>query len=198
MGIPIEMQMEPIDDTTAKFILSRSVGDFIGQKYTSQAETSDSAVAAALLEIPGIQEVGIFGNEVTMVKADDAPDWKTIEPGVYRAVNIDNELPNTAEEDAPAASKADDVTFNLVDQMFRTQINPALAGHGGSVELIDVQDGMVVVRMMGGCQGCGMARVTLQEGVEVALKKAIPAVKGVRDITDHAAGANPYTSAGQP
>ena len=187
------MQMEPTDETTAKFVLSRSVGDFIGQKYASQEEASDSPVAAALLNIPGITEVHIFGNEVTVAKANDAPDWQTIEPGVYRAVNIDNELPNEAEARAPEASKADDVTFNLVDQMFRTQINPALGGHGGSVELIDVQDGIVTVRMMGGCQGCGMARVTLQEGVEVALKKAIPAVKGVRDITDHAAGANPYS-----
>ena len=103
-----------------------------------------------------------------------------------------NEQPNETDGGAPAASKADEVTFNLVDQMFRTDINPALGSHGGSVELIDVQDGIVVVRMMGGCQGCGMARVTLQEGVATALKQAIPAVKGVRDITDHAAGAAPY------
>jgi len=197
MGVPIDMKMEPIDERTARFILSRSVADFIGQKYTSKGEASDSPVAAALLDIPGITEVELFGNEVTAIKGDDAPDWTTIEHGVYRAVNIDNELPNETKKDAPAATKADEVTFNLVDQMFRTQINPALGNHGGSVELIDVQDGIVVVRMMGGCQGCGMARVTLQEGVEVALKQAIPAVKGVRDITDHSMGANPYTGGGQ-
>ena len=197
MGIPIEMKMEPIDDKTAKFVLSRSVGDFIGQKFTSHAETSDSPVAAALLKVLGISEIEIFGNEITAVKGDDAPDWTTIEHGVYRAVNIDNELPNEATAGTADAPKADEVTFNLVDQMFRTQINPALGGHGGSVELIDVQDGIVTVRMMGGCQGCGMARVTLQEGVEATLKQAIPAVKGVRDITDHAAGANPYAGGGQ-
>ncbi len=83
MGIPIEMKMEPVDDRTAKFVLSRSVGDFIGAKYTSQAETSDSPVAAALLEVPGIEQVEIFGNEVTALKGDDSPDWTTIEPGVY-------------------------------------------------------------------------------------------------------------------
>jgi len=109
-----------------------------------------------------------------------------------------NEQPNETDSVAPAAPKVDEVTFNLVDQMFRTQINPALGNHGGSVELIDVQDGIVVVRMMGGCQGCGMAKVTLQEGVEATLKQAIPAVKGIRDITDHAMGADPYTGGGQP
>jgi Fe-S cluster biogenesis protein NfuA len=193
MGIPIQMTMEPIDETTAKFVLSRSVADFIGQRFSTQEDALESPIAAALLEIPGILEVHLFGNEVTVAKSENAPDWATIELGVYRAVNIDNELPKTDKDGAPTATSADDATFNLVNEMFRTQINPALAGHGGSVELIDVQDGIVVVRMMGGCQGCGMARVTLQEGVEVALKKAIPAVKGVRDITDHAAGANPYS-----
>jgi Fe-S cluster biogenesis protein NfuA len=198
MSIPIDMKMEPIDDKTAKFVLSRSVGDFIGQKYTSQAEASDSPVASALLKVRGIEEVEIFGNEVTAVKGDDSPEWTTIEPGVYRAVNINTELPKEAAVGAADAPKADEVTFNLVDQIFRTQINPSLGGHGGSVELIDVQDGIVTVRMMGGCQGCGMARVTLQEGVEATLKQAIPAVKGVRDITDHSMGANPYAGGDQP
>jgi Fe-S cluster biogenesis protein NfuA len=193
MGIPIELKMEPIDGKTAKFVLSRSVGDFIGAKYTSQRETSDSPVAAALLEVPGIEEVEIFGNEVTAVKGDEAPDWTTIEPGVYRAVNIENDLPKEAEGVATDSPKANEVTFKLVEEMLKTNINPALGGHGGSVELIDVQDGVVTVRMMGGCQGCGMARVTLTEGVEATLKQAIPAVKSVRDITDHTAGANPYS-----
>jgi Fe/S biogenesis protein NfuA len=63
------------------------------------------------------------------------------------------------------------------------------------VDLIDVDEGIVVVRMMGGCQGCGMANVTLRQGIEAALKRSIPGVQGIRDITDHSAGANPYISA---
>jgi Fe/S biogenesis protein NfuA len=55
-----------------------------------------------------------------------------------------------------------------------------------------VEDGVVMVRMLGGCQGCGMAKMTLQQGIEAALKRSIPDVKGIRDITDHAAGTNPY------
>jgi hypothetical protein len=49
----------------------------------------------------------------------------------------------------------DDQIFDQVDVLFRTQINPAVAQHGGQVDLIDVDEGIVVVRMMGGCQGCG-------------------------------------------
>jgi Fe/S biogenesis protein NfuA len=49
---------------------------------------------------------------------------------------------------------------------------------------------------MGGCQGCGMANVTLRQGVESAVKRMIPAVKGIRDITDHESGTNPYFKQG--
>jgi len=67
-----------------------------------------------------------------------------------------------------------------------------VAQHGGAIDLIDVQDATVVVRMSGGCQGCGMANVTLRQGIEAALKKAIPALAGIRDVTDQSSGASPY------
>jgi Fe/S biogenesis protein NfuA len=51
---------------------------------------------------------------------------------------------------------------DLIDNM----INPAVAGHGGWVELIDVQDNRVYVQMGGGCQGCGAANFTLKAGIE--------------------------------
>lgn len=89
----------------------------------------------------------------------------------------------------------DDKVFEQVDVLFRTQINPAVDQHGGRVDLIDVEDGVVIVRMMGGCQGCGMANVTLRQGIEAALKRSIPEVLGIRDITDHSAGTDPYISA---
>jgi Fe-S cluster biogenesis protein NfuA len=82
--------------------------------------------------------------------------------------------------------------FATVEQVFERDINPAVAQHGGKVELIDVQDGTVVVRMMGGCQGCGMANVTLRQGVEAHLRRMLPGFHGIRDITDHAAGEDPY------
>ena len=62
-----------------------------------------------------------------------------------------------------------------VQELLDTAINPAVAGHGGLIELIDVQDSTVYIRMSGGCQGCGAADVT-----------------EVLDTTDHASGSNPY------
>jgi Fe/S biogenesis protein NfuA len=90
------------------------------------------------------------------------------------------------------APRDDDAMFQLVSEVFQEQINPMVAKHGGKVELLDVQDATVVVRMKGGCQGCGMATVTLRQGIEASLKRMLPGLKGIRDITDHGAGTNPY------
>ncbi len=74
-----------------------------------------------------------------------------------------------------------------------TEINPALAQHGGRCSLVSVEaDGVVVLRFGGGCHGCGMVETTVRDGIERTLKARIPEVTAVRDITDHAAGENPY------
>lgn len=72
------------------------------------------------------------------------------------------------------------------------EINPGIASHGGYVSLVDVRGKDVIIQMGGGCQGCGMANVTLKDGIEVALKKAIPEIGAIYDVTDHADGKNPY------
>ena len=79
-----------------------------------------------------------------------------------------------------------------VQQVFDTQINPAIAAHGGFVQLLDVKDGVAYVQLGGGCQGCGMADVTLKQGIAVAVKEAVPEIREVVDSTDHASGTNPY------
>ena len=72
------------------------------------------------------------------------------------------------------------------------QINPGVASHGGTVRLVDVRDNVVYVTMGGGCQGCGMASVTLTQGIKQMIRDAAPEIVDVQDVTDHAAGSNPY------
>jgi Fe/S biogenesis protein NfuA len=84
-----------------------------------------------------------------------------------------------------------------VQELIDTMINPAVAGHGGFVELIDVQDNKVYLAMGGGCQGCGAADITLRSGIERLIKEEIPEVEEILDTTDHAAGANPYYTPGK-
>ena len=79
-----------------------------------------------------------------------------------------------------------------IQELLDTQVNPAVASHGGHIELVDVHDDIVYIRFGGGCQGCGMVSVTLNQGVEQAIHEAFPDIREIVDVTDHAAGTNPY------
>jgi len=59
------------------------------------------------------------------------------------------------------------------------QVRPALLADGGDVQLIDVNDGVVTLRLTGACSGCPMASMTLKDGIEQVLKEQVPEVKEV-------------------
>ena len=99
-----------------------------------------------------------------------------------RAPKIKGEAPNEA------ASLVERVRW-LVEH----EINPQLASHGGHVAVQEVTaEGVVVLRFGGGCHGCGMADVTLKQGIEKTLLQKVPGVTAVRDATDHDTGTAPY------
>lgn len=100
----------------------------------------------------------------------------TPSPGLGLGENI--ELTGTTEE--------------KVRQLLAEQINPAIASHGGIANLVAVDGSRAMLELGGGCQGCGLAAVTLQQGIETAILSAIPEITEVVDVTDHALGANPY------
>lgn len=95
----------------------------------------------------------------------------------------------------PMAAPQGDLSGPLADrvqQVLSEQVNPAIAAHGGAAELVSVDEDTAYLRLMGGCQGCGMAQVTLKQGIERILTDAIPELVSVVDVTDHASGDNPY------
>jgi Fe-S cluster biogenesis protein NfuA len=79
-----------------------------------------------------------------------------------------------------------------IRNLLEEKINPSIAAHGGRISLVDVKDDVAYVRLDGGCQGCGMADVTLKQGVAVEIQTLVPRITEVLDITDHAEGNNPY------
>lgn len=88
---------------------------------------------------------------------------------------------------------ADAGLVERVQYVLEAEINPRLASHGGRVSLREIDaDGVVFLQFGGGCHGCGMADVTLKQGVEKTLRERVPEVTAVRDATDHASGATPY------
>lgn len=121
-----------------------------------------------------------------LVDSDSAPNLKgaTVDflDGVTESgFKVDNPNPLWTDPKAQA-----------VQEVIDTQINPGVASHGGHVALLDVKDDIAYIALGGGCQGCGMADVTLKQGIEVLLKEAVPEIRQVIDTTDHAAGKNPY------
>jgi Fe/S biogenesis protein NfuA len=81
---------------------------------------------------------------------------------------------------------------NRVRNVLESQVNPAIAAHGGMISLVDVDDTDIYVEMSGGCQGCALSRMTLRQGVERMLREAVPELTAVHDVTDHSSGENPY------
>ncbi len=92
-----------------------------------------------------------------------------------------------ADSEAPSGPLADKVR-----EILEGQVNPAVAAHGGRIDLVDVQGTEVYMEMSGGCQGCAMSRMTLRQGVERMIRQAAPEVTEIHDVTDHSAGDNPY------
>ena len=85
-----------------------------------------------------------------------------------------------------------DPLASTVQEAIDSKINPNMGAHGGFVALLDVKDDIAYVALGGGCQGCGMAKVTLKQGVETMIRQAVPQIRQVVDTTDHAGGTNPY------
>jgi len=136
-----------------------------------------------------------FGELPVVVRADSADrlDGATIRVG-DGALGIDN--PNSPSPHiasggpAPTGPLAERVSSVLTEQ-----INPAIAAHGGFAELVAVEGDTVYLRFGGGCVGCGLAQVTLGQGIEVAIRNAVPEVGQIIDVTDHASGDHPYYEA---
>ena len=80
-----------------------------------------------------------------------------------------------------------------IEKTLDDQIRPALASHGGNIEVVDFDNNKLFVKLTGGCQGCSSSRATLKDGIERMLKTKYPDfIDEVVDLTDHAPGENPF------
>ncbi len=79
-----------------------------------------------------------------------------------------------------------------LENLFDEQVRPALAAHGGNVEIVDLDNNVLFLRLQGGCQGCSSSSATLKQGIQTLVKQNFPEITDVVDITDHESGDNPY------
>ena len=149
-----------------------------------------SPLAADLLAIPGVESAMIADNLVTITAAY-AVEWQAL--GIGNVIRRHLKAGGTivSPDFFTTLPSEADLKWAIGDLLER-EINPAVAQHGGWVELIDVKRNNVYLRLGGGCQGCGAADVTLKQGIEKAIRGLAPSVGEIMDTTDHASGRNPY------
>jgi Fe-S cluster biogenesis protein NfuA len=172
------------------FIVDRPVFEGESAHFATPEAAGQSPLAADLLRIAGVESVLIADNTVT-VSAAHPVDWPALGIGNVIRKHLRSGVPVVSEEYLRDLPSEGDLKWAIRDLLDR-EINPAVAQHGGFVELIDVRKNNVYLRLGGGCQGCGAADVTLKQGIEKAIRGLAPAVGEILDTTDHAAGRNPY------
>jgi Fe/S biogenesis protein NfuA len=80
-----------------------------------------------------------------------------------------------------------------IEKVLDEQIRPALASHGGDIEIVDYDNNKLFVKLTGGCQGCSSSKATLKDGIERLVVSKFPQlVDEIIDLTDHAAGDKPF------
>lgn len=178
---------------------------------------TDAPDLGLVIRITGIGD-GSFTYEMALTRVQDAAPDDVVQPGefpvIVAAADVENltgarlgmsrdllnpgfvlDNPNSPSPrilgDAAPADLAGPVA-ERVQQVVADVINPAIASHGGMVEVVEVADETVYVRLAGGCQGCGMATVTLSQGIETTITQLIPEITKIVDVTDHAAGTDPF------
>ena len=196
----IKITAEPTDHTRCRFVLPVPLIEGGARRFTGPSDAQDSPLVAGIFAIPGldVSEVIVSGSTVTVVKTSTST-WqqvgKSVGDAIRSALTTGTTPVSSRRVERKDAAVDDDVLYDRVADLFESQVNPMVARHGGRIELIDVQDAVVSLRMSGGCQGCGMADVTLRQGIETMLRQEVPEVQGITDITDHASGTSPYVSA---
>lgn len=188
----IKIQAQVLDDLTCQFTVDRPVLPDGAISFCSKDMAVGSALAEKIFAIEGVTGV-IVRDNIVKVGSTGYFDWRSV------ARQIGAIIRSQLQSGEPAIAKTalehippEEVIREKVQQVFDAEINPYVAMHGGFVDLIDVKSNVVYLRFGGGCQGCGMASVTLKRGVERVIREAVPEVADILDVTDHAAGTNPY------
>jgi Fe/S biogenesis protein NfuA len=183
-----------------------TVTDLAKSKILALMESEDRKGLALRISIPG-RGPGGFRYELGFVEGSDKRDDDTVVDAGGFQILVDKEtVPNLQGSTLDFVDGVHESGFKIdnpnplwheplaqkVQEVIDSRINPGIASHGGFVVLLNVEGDTAYVQLGGGCQGCGMADVTLKQGVEVMIKEAVPEIKQVIDSTDHAGGKNPY------
>ncbi len=133
--------------------------------------------------------------ELTVVVGGESVDkvrGATLDLAEQGLVMVNPNVPRPAPAAPAAQGGVSGPLARAVIAVLEEQVNPQIALHGGRADLVAVDEGVAYLRLSGGCQGCGLAAVTLGQGISVAIQQAVPEIVDVVDVTAHQDGRNPY------
>lgn len=196
-----DIQIQTTNDAQKKlFKLGYQISTKI-VNYASATQAQRSSIASKIFGFPWTEQVEV-GSDYVTVQKQDWVDWDILaeplagliaehfEMKADEGITTFEENPELPKMDAQPTS--DDPLVLQVQRVLEAEINPMVAGHGGKITLVDIQGDTAFVRLEGGCQGCSSSQATLRQGVEVAIRRSVPAIQSVIDVTDHNSGSNPY------
>ena len=191
-AIRITAAPSPVDPMKCTFTVDRPVLPDRSFYFADALRAAGSPLPEALFAVDGVESVLISHDQIHIVKSTDE-EWQTFAKQIGAAIRevLQNGDQAVSGELFETLAPPEEIR-HLVEQVLDTQVNPMVASHGGHISLLDVKENVVYIEMGGGCQGCGMASATLKQGVERLIREFVPEVGDILDVTDHAAGRNPY------
>ena len=188
----VTIEVDQRNSNVCRFTSTRTL--YVGTRNVhGKDDAKGLPLAERLMCLSGLEKIQLIGHLLVVTKTADRV-WEDL------SKEIDSIL--TSYLISTQALTPDDVaekmmlmgrsTKDKVQYLIDMQINPCVAEHGGSVGVVAVKDNIVYLRLYGGCQGCGAADFTLKQGIETIVKRAVPEIAQIIDLTNHSAGMNPY------
>lgn len=188
----VTIEVDQRNSNVCRFTSTRTL--YVGTRNVhGKDDAKGLPLAESLMCLSGLEKIQLIGHLLVVTKTADRV-WEDLSKeigSILTSYLISSQAltPDDVEEKMMLMGRS---TKDKIQYLIDMQINPGVAEHGGSVGVVDVKDNILYLRLYGGCQGCGAADFTLKQGIETIVKRAVPEIAQIIDLTNHRAGMNPY------
>lgn len=201
-AVRIRAEVSEADPDMCRFVCSAEVHPGGPFAFESVEAAAGSPLPQHLFELGVVTHVLVAGNVVTVCKRVGVP-WGDLRKRIGAIIRelvtsaapaILDSVPDLDGFVGDGGPRSEPELRKIIERLFEREVNPRVAAHGGSIRMVGLAGDTLEISMHGGCQGCSSSSVTVKASVEVMVKRVAPEITSIVDVTDHAAGTNPYFS----